>query len=206
MLWHLVFIFFIFLMPHGLNGEIGAVMPTDKLKPAYKTSYRISNCMPMKKLLRNLILIKEDCGDVCDTSDNFIKAPGIHFDRIEKNIQCEYLFESPVIEDNTDVSEQQLDNDPPVLANLPKDVQQQYTFEGRIPIFHTYMNDIRYLRDSEKKAKMEIIRDNAWERKSIEIGQEQYRNDMLAGAYGSGVVVNMTKLIKEYMIEQVCIM
>ena len=51
---------------------------------------------------------------------------------------------------------------------------------------------------------MEINRDKLWERKSIEIGQELYRNDMLFGGYGTEVVFNMTRLIKEYMIEQVC--
>ena len=162
MLQYFVF-FFIFVKPHGLTGEMAA--------------------MPMKKLRRNLMLIKEDCGDVCDTSDNFFKAPGIHFDLIVKNIQCEHLFESPVIENNTDVSEQQLNNVPPVLDNLPKDVQQQYTFEGRIPLLYHYLNDIKYLQDSEQKTKMEINRDKLWERKSIEIGQELYRNDMLPSSY-----------------------
>ena len=184
MLQHLV-LFFIFVKPHGTYGEMGATMP-------------------MKKLRRNLMLIKEDCGDVCDTSDNFFKAPGIYFDQITKTIQCEYLFESPVIENNTDVSEQQLNNAPPVLDNLPKDVQQQYTFDGRIPLLYNYINDIQYLQNSERKAKRKINRDKLWERKSIEFGQELYRNDMLFGGYGIEVVIDMTRLIKEYMIEQVC--
>ena len=81
MLWYLVFIFFIFVKPYELNGEIGAATP-------------------MNKLRRNLILIKEDCGDVCDTSDKFSKVAGIYFNQIVKNIQCEYLFESPQIENS----------------------------------------------------------------------------------------------------------
>ena len=185
MLWHLVIIFFIFEKPHEINGNIGAVMP-------------------MKKLRRNLILIKEDCGDVCDTSDKVSKVPGIYFDRIEKNIECEYLFESPLIENSTDVSEQQFNNNPPVLYQVPKDIQQHYTFEGRIPIVHQYMNEIDYSQNPDKKAKMEIRRDILWEKNSIEISQEQFRNNMLLGAYGKDVVLNMTKLIREYMIEQVC--
>ena len=43
--------------------------------------------VPMKKLIRNLMLIKEDCGEVCDTSDNFFKKPGIYFDQIVKNFE-----------------------------------------------------------------------------------------------------------------------
>ena len=183
MLRHLVF-FFIFVKSHVLYAEMGA--------------------MPMKKLRRNLILIKEDCDEVCDTSDNFFKASGIYFDQIMKTIQCEYLFEPPLIENNIDVSEQQLNNVPPALDNLPEDIQQQFTFEGRIPLLHNYINDIKYLQDSERKAQMEIIKDKLWEKKNIEVGQEEYRNDMLFGAYGIQVVLNMTRLIKEYMIEQVC--
>ena len=185
MLWYIFFVFLIFVKSDGLNGEIGAAVH-------------------MKKLRRNLILIKEDCGDVCDTSDNFSKVPGIYFDQIEKNIECEYLFESPLIENSTDVSEQQFDNNPPVLYHVPKDIQQQYTFESRIPIFHQYMNDIDYSQNPDKKAKMEIRKDILWEKNSIEISQEQFRNDMLFGAYGTEIVLNMTKLIRDYMIEQVC--
>ena len=187
MLWYIFFVFLIFVKSDGLNGEIGAAVH-------------------MKKLRRNLIIIKEDCGDVCDTSDNFSKVPGIHFDQIVKKIQCEYLFESPLIENSTDISEQQLNNKPPLLYDLPKDIQQQYTFEGRIPILHHYMNDIDHWQKAEVKAKMEINKDKVWEKKSIEFNQELFRNDMLFGAYGTEIVLNMTKLIKDYMIEQVCYM
>ena len=48
--------------------------------------------LPMEKLKRNLEFIKEDCGEVCDTSDNFVKKPGLYFDKIVKNIECDYLF------------------------------------------------------------------------------------------------------------------
>ena len=76
--------------------------------------------LPMKKLKRNLELIKEDCGDVCDTSDNFAKKPGLYFDKIVKNIECDYLFESPLIESNADVSEQQYHNNAPPTMNVGK--------------------------------------------------------------------------------------
>ena len=63
--------------------------------------------LPMEKLKRNLEFIKEDCGEVCDTSDNFVKKPGLYFDKIVKNIECDYLFESPLIDSsNADMAEQ----------------------------------------------------------------------------------------------------
>ena len=184
MLRHLYVFFFIFVKSNEIHGE-------------KKSS------MPMKKLRRNLMLIKEDCGDVCDTSDNFFKAPGIYFDQLTKNIQCEFLFESPIIESTTDVSEQQLNNAPPILDYLPKDVQQQYTYEGRIPLHYNYINDIDYLQNPAKKFKRKIYRDKMWEKKSIEVGQKLYRQNALFGGYGTEVVLNMTQLIKGYMIEQV---
>ena len=76
--------------------------------------------LPMKKLKRNLDLIKEDCGEVCDTSDNFVKKPGLYFDKIVKNIECDFLFESPLIESNADVSEQQYYNNAPPTMNVGK--------------------------------------------------------------------------------------
>ena len=66
------------------------------------------------------------------------------------------------------------------------------------------MNDIDHLQKAEKKATMKIIRAKLWERKSIEIDQNLFRNNKLFGAYGKEVVLDMTKLIKEYMNEQVC--
>ena len=42
-----------------------------------------------------------------------------------------------------------------------------------------------------------------WNRQNIQANREHYRRDILTGAYGIEVVRNMTKLIKEYMIEQV---
>ena len=64
------------------------------------------------------------------------------------------------------------------------------------------MNDIDHLQKAEKKATMKIIRAKLWERKSIEIDQKLFRNNKLFGAYGTEVVLDMTKLIKEYMNEQ----
>ena len=144
------------------------------------------------------MLIKEDCGEVCDTSNNFIRKSGIHFDQISKNFQCEYLFESPIIENSTKVSEQIV---PPDLNILPKDIQQQYTFEGRIPLLYHYMNGIEYFMDAKQIVTKTTTK--SWNRKHIEIGQERYRNNVLVGGYGTEVVVNMTRLIKKYMHEHV---
>ena len=44
-----------------------------------------------------------------------------------------------------------------------------------------------------------------WDRQNIELTREHIRKDIMTGAYGIEVVRNMTRLIKEHMIEQVFI-
>ena len=56
--------------------------------------------LPMSKLIRILSLIKENCGDVCDTTDNFMKITGTYFDKIVKQIDWQALFHSHLIESN----------------------------------------------------------------------------------------------------------
>ena len=47
----------------------------------------------MPKIMRNLILLQEDCGEVCDTSDeNFKKIPGNPFDTMKKEFECDILL------------------------------------------------------------------------------------------------------------------
>ena len=47
----------------------------------------------MPNVMRNIILLKEDCGEVCDTSDNFERKPGKYFDVIKslENIELHIL-------------------------------------------------------------------------------------------------------------------
>ena len=51
----------------------------------------------MPNVMRNIILLKEDCGEVCDTSDNFERKPGKYFDVIKKEIECDILLTSPTM-------------------------------------------------------------------------------------------------------------
>ena len=51
----------------------------------------------MPKIMRNLILLQEDCGEVCDTSDEFKKIPGNPFDTMKKEFECDILLTSPTL-------------------------------------------------------------------------------------------------------------
>ena len=44
----------------------------------------------MPTIYRNLLFLKEDCGEVCDTSDNFVKKPGKYFDVIKKEFEWDF--------------------------------------------------------------------------------------------------------------------
>ena len=57
-----------------------------------KNPWDITQKMPT--IYRNLLLLKEDCGEVCDTSDRFVKKPGNYFDVIRKEFECDFLLES----------------------------------------------------------------------------------------------------------------
>merc|ERR1712223_1233969 len=150
--------------------------------------------LPMEKLKRNLEFIKEDCGEVCDTSDNFVKKPGLYFDKIVKNIECDYLFESPLIDSsNADMAEQywyrtkeeyhNKDNAPPKMDIVPQEILQHYTFDGRIqlqPLYaHAENGDSIKFKNANLQAIHEEEKAQIWSRENIEASQEIYRKDIM---------------------------
>ena len=52
---------------------------------------------------QNLLAIKEDCGEVCDTSENMKVIPGSIFDQVEKHIECDRIFFSKDIDAQDDI-------------------------------------------------------------------------------------------------------
>ena len=63
----------------------------------------------MPNVMRNILLIKEDCGEVCDTSDRFKKNKGKYFEVIEKRFECDILLTSPIINPSV-IKEEQMHN------------------------------------------------------------------------------------------------
>ena len=92
----------------------------------------------MPKIKRNLIILQEDCGEVCDTSDNFGKNPGKYFDVIKKDFECDILLTSPVLNPSLEIEEQMPKNRPPRLDEIPKDIAKLYSFGGRVPFDTRY--------------------------------------------------------------------
>ena len=78
----------------------------------------------MPTIHRNLLFLKEDCGDVCDTSDNFMTKPGKYFDVIKKEFECDFLLESSIMNQNLILDEQMIKDDmgaytPPRYSTIP---------------------------------------------------------------------------------------
>ena len=161
-----------------------------------------AKALPMPKLKRNLLLIKEDCGQVCDTSDNFVKKSGLYFDKIVKDINCEYLFDSPLLDDNKDVIEQQLQESgeikPPSKQNVPEDILEMYSYDGRIEIYSTYMDDFKWTAEEHEEENSLM-----WSKDVIDEYRKEHRSGKMYGAYGVPSVQNITKNLQEHMHDQV---
>ena len=86
----------------------------------------------MPGLQKKLKLIRLDCGQVCDTNVKPTKA-GKYYDFIEKNVDCLALFESPVLE-QTRMEEISKHYQPPYLCELPKQLRDLFSYNGRIKV------------------------------------------------------------------------
>ena len=92
------------------------------------------------------------------------------------------------------------------LYIVPQDILHHYTFDGRIELLPVYFyGDSNNFKSSKLQEIHETKMAEIWDRQNIELTREHIRKDIMTGAYGIEVVRNMTRLIKEHMIEQVFI-
>ena len=52
----------------------------------------------MPTVTRNLLFLQGDCGDVCESSKEFPIRAGKYFDTMNKDIECDALFDSPYVD------------------------------------------------------------------------------------------------------------
>ena len=64
------------------------------------------------------------------------------------------------------------------------------------------MNDVKWV--SNQIEKENLLIHSQWTKETLELFQLDFKNGLLRGGYGYGVVNNMTKNIQEYMLDQVC--
>ena len=82
-------------------------------------------------LRQNLALIRESCGEVCDTTKTGV--PDKYYDFIEKEVNCKALFENDLIDRPSELPR------PP--KKIPKYLLDDYTYNGRLELKSWYLDD-----------------------------------------------------------------
>ena len=151
----------------------------------------------MPKIMRNLILLQEDCGEVCDTSDeNFKKIPGNPFDTMKKEFECDILLTSPTLSPPLVFDEQIIDKKTPKIGQLPKTISSLFSYNNRVPLYSRY-----YERDANLIAKPQ---DPSWNVKFIDgLVKELTESEQVLGSYGVKTSRDMVQILKKYMIDSV---
>jgi hypothetical protein len=157
--------------------------------------------MAMPKLTRNLILLKEDCGEVCDTSANVWTQPGQYFDQVTKDFDCQALFDGPLFDKLADSKEEQfqaaMDSQrAPTIYDVPKDILKMYSYDERVSLMSNYMDQVVWVERSARKMA-------AWSPEYLDMLQEAFRNGQLNGGYGIENVRNISRVIQDHMLDQV---
>lgn len=157
---------------------------------------------PMPNIHRNLILLKEDCGQVCDTSDRYLKKAGKYFDIIEKNFECPYLFDHfldpPLLQEQLIAKHYQKSGKqmvPPDVYEVPPEILEMYLFERRVPVNYLHIDDSDWTKDEDKN--------EPWNESMIEQLFIKIKNKSLIGGYGVQESLNIENAIKDHMLPQV---
>ena len=179
------FYFIVFVCISAVKGSLYSM-----LDPNYPKDTK-----DMPKTHRQLLLLKEDCGDVCDTSDRF-KQPGKYFDNIKKEFECDFLFESDlevprILDEQYDEEFQQ-----PLRAwKIPPEILEMFTYEKRVPFALMPMDDSKWTAQKDE----ELI----WTQSDIELLKEVFKSGTMRGGYGVETVKNMSEIMQNHMLEQI---
>ena len=150
----------------------------------------------MPKIMRNLIILQEDCGEVCDTSDDFKKITGNPFNTMKKEFECDILLTSPTLNPPLVFDEQIINKRPPRISELPKTISNLFSYNNRVPLYSRY-----YERDSSLITKPE---NPHWNIKDIGgLVKELTETGQIYGAYGVKTSRDMVQILKKYMIDSV---
>lgn len=86
---------------------------------------------PMQKTLKRIQAIKQMCGDLCDTSKEI--TPGEFMGSVTSKVDCQSLFQSPVLYQPGDIPPQN-------WTQLPPELQDMYSYGGRVDIHDFFLN------------------------------------------------------------------
>ncbi len=155
--------------------------------------------LEVPRLRRDLELIKEDCGDVCDTSEKKYGPMGKYYQIIKKNFECQTLIDSPMFDklatEEAMVKDFKNGYRPPARQEIPEDIVDLYTYHGRVPILHLYMDNSDWTAEASP--------DQFWSQELIEEMRLRFREDKLAGLYGLENVKRITAHLRDHMLDRV---
>ena len=148
------------------------------------------------KIKKNIQAIKQDCGEVCDTSENLKLTPGPIFNQVDKNINCDGLFSSKHIDTKDDI----IFKHAPSLGEIPQDIIKLFTYQNRLSIREFYFDQA----DFSTKKKNDQAR--IWSKEIFHQFETIYNRkgemSYLMG-YDSEIVYKIADLIEETMLDKV---
>jgi len=86
---------------------------------------------PMEKTVKRIKMIKEVCGDLCDTSKEI--EPGEFVGSVTAKVDCKSLFQSPILHHPGDLP-------PQAWEQLPSELKDMYTYNGRLDVQDYFLN------------------------------------------------------------------
>eukprot|EP00095_Tigriopus_kingsejongensis_P005113 maker-scaffold161_size295871-snap-gene-1.34 protein:Tk05113 transcript:maker-scaffold161_size295871-snap-gene-1.34-mRNA-1 annotation:"hypothetical protein GUITHDRAFT_82324" len=127
--------------------------------------------------------IKAHCGEVCQTEvfNTNVVGKGQWYDIIEKNINCQELFE------NVHITDFELDL-PRAMKKIPKFLLDDYSYQGRVPLLPMYMDDSHGITHSL-----------VWSEEEIRSFRSHIRNGNKIGSYGEEATQRIMQNIKDHL-------
>ena len=93
-----------------------------RLNFKYFTGSALHSLTPIEKTMKRIKIIRNLCGDLCDTTKKV--TPGDFMGMITAKVDCQTLFQSPVLY-------QPSEQPPQSWGQLPPELQEMYTYDGR---------------------------------------------------------------------------
>ena len=122
----ITFIFFHFLSVYYINGN---QHPNDTSDTSYK----------YEKLQRKIMLIKKECGDLCDTSyPRYVPVSEdskFYYVPIEKEVGCERLWNNSIFDESSEFDA--------AIQIIPKYLRDHYSHNEMVDINYDYYDELK---------------------------------------------------------------
>ena len=145
-------------------------------------------------ILKNIQAIKEDCGEVCDTSEKIKAKSGSIFDHVKKHIKCDSLFSSKHIDAQDDTTF----INAPRKQDIPQNILELFTYDRRISVYDHYFNHAHF---SRPKLNENI---KIWSKELLQNFKELYtKGKYMNHGYGPEVTHMISDMMDNKMLDKV---